>query len=77
MKILLSASMFALIAAATPAGARQLTIDDVTMLSRVAAPDVSKDGHWLVWQQRETDLATDGGRFDLWKLDLTKKGELP
>jgi len=38
MKILLSASMFALIAAATPAGARQLTIDDVTMLSRVAAP---------------------------------------
>ncbi|MEO8373834.1 MAG: S9 family peptidase [Sphingomonas bacterium] len=77
MKILLSASIFALVAAAAPAGARQLTIDDVTMLSRVGAPDVSKDGDWLVWQQRETDLSIDGGRFDLWKLDLTKKGAAP
>lgn len=63
----------------TPASAiaRQLTIDDVTMLSRVAAPDVSADGRWLVWQQRETDLAIDGGRFDIWRLDLTRKGAVP
>jgi dipeptidyl aminopeptidase/acylaminoacyl peptidase len=77
MKKILCASMVSLIALAAPAAARQLTIDDVTMLSRVAAPDVSKDGHWLVWQQRETDLAIDGGRFDLWRLDLTKKGAVP
>ena len=38
-----------LAAAASPAAARQLTIDDVTMLSRVGAPTVSKDGRWLVW----------------------------
>ena len=63
MKILTSASLLALIAAA-PVGARQLTIDDVSALSRVASPAVSKDGHWLVWQQRETDLAIDGGRFE-------------
>ncbi len=77
MKNLLSASVFALIAAAAPAGARQLTIDDVTMLSRVSAPDVSRDGHWLVYQQRETDLSIDGGRFDLWRLDLSRKGATP
>jgi len=77
MKKLLSASVFALIAAAAPAGARQLTIDDVTMLSRVSAPDVSRDGHWLVYQQRETDLSIDGGRFDLWRLDLSRKGATP
>ena len=62
---------------AAPAAARQLTIDDVSTLSRVSAPAVSPDGHWLVWQQRETDLTIDGGRFDLWRLDLAKKGAVP
>ena len=33
------------------------------MLSRVVAPAVSPDGQWLVWQQRETDLAADKGRL--------------
>ncbi|MEO5937911.1 MAG: S9 family peptidase [Sphingomonas sp.] len=76
MKKLLLASV-ALAIVALPATARQLTIEDVTMLSRVAAPAVSPDGHWLVWQQRETDLAKDKGRFDLWRLDLTTKGGKP
>jgi len=31
----------------------------------------------LVWQQRETDLAGDKGRYDLWRLDLTAKGAKP
>ncbi|WEK01038.1 MAG: S9 family peptidase [Candidatus Sphingomonas phytovorans] len=77
MKMLLSASVLALTAAAAPAYARQLTIDDVSMLSRVGSPTVSKDGRWLVWQQRETDLSADRGRFDLWRLDLAKKGAAP
>src|SRR5690606_28545524 len=29
--------------------ARPLTIEDVTMLSRIAAPTASEDGRWLVW----------------------------
>ncbi|MBN8814559.1 MAG: S9 family peptidase [Sphingomonas sp.] len=62
---------------AIPASARQLTIEDVTMLSRVSAPVVSPDGRWLVWQQRETDIAKNRGRFDLWRLDLTNKGAKP
>jgi dipeptidyl aminopeptidase/acylaminoacyl peptidase len=76
MKKLLLAGV-ALASVAVPATARPLTIADVTMLSRVSAPTVSKDGRWLVWQQRETDLAADRGRFDLWRLDLSRRGAKP
>ena len=67
-KVLLAGAALALVV--FPATARELTIDDVTMLSRVSAPAVSPDGHWLVWQQRETDLAADKGHYDLWRLNL-------
>ncbi|ONF95763.1 alpha/beta hydrolase family protein [Sphingomonas jeddahensis] len=77
MRILLSASLAALAIAAAPAQARQLTIEDVTMLSRIGAPTVSKDGRWMVWAQRETDLDADRGRFDLWRLDLSRSGAQP
>lgn len=76
MKKFLLASV-ALVSFTLPATARQLTIEDVTMLSRVSSPAVSPDGHWLVWQQRETDLAGDRGRYDLWRLDLSAKGGKP
>ncbi|WP_375392676.1 prolyl oligopeptidase family serine peptidase [uncultured Sphingomonas sp.] len=76
MKRLLAASLLAL-ATASPAGARQLTIDDVTLLSRVGAPTVSRDGRWLAWAQRETDLAADKGRYDIWRLDLSRTGAKP
>jgi dipeptidyl aminopeptidase/acylaminoacyl peptidase len=59
------------------AQARPLTIDDVVSLSRIGSADVSPDGHWLVWDQRETDLAANRGRTDLWRLDLTRKGAAP
>lgn len=72
---LLAAAPLAL--AAGSATARPLTIDDVIQLSRVSAPAASPDGHWLVWQQRETDLSIDGGRFDLWRLDLSRRGAAP
>ena len=77
MKTLLAATALTAAFVAAPAAARQLTIADVTMLSRASAPAVSPDGHWLVWQQRETDLASDSGRYDLWRLDLTRKGAAP
>src|SRR3982751_2834248 len=76
MKHILLAGV-ALASAAAPALARDLTIEDVATLSRVGAPVVSPDGHWLVWQQRETDLAANRGRYDLWRLDLTAKGAKP
>ena len=76
MKLFAAASLLAL-AAAFPANARPLTIDDVTMLSRVGAPVTSADGRWLVWAQRETDLAANKGRYDLWRLDMTKRRAKP
>ncbi len=78
MKSLFAASLLALSAAvAAPAAARQLTIADVTMLSRIGTPTMSSDGRWLVWAQRETDLAGDRGRYDLWRLDLTSPAARP
>lgn len=59
------------------AHARPLTINDVVSLSRVGAADVSPDGRWLVWDQRETDMAANKGRTDLWRLDLSRKDALP
>ncbi len=78
MKTILVASLLATATLATaPAAARQLTIDDVSTLSRIGAPTASADGKWLVWAQRETDLAANRGRYDLWRLDLTRKGAKP
>jgi Tol biopolymer transport system component len=77
LPLLCCVASVALAAIAAPASARDLTIQDVVGLSRVGAPAVSPDGHWLVWQQRETDLAANKGRYDLWRLDLTAKGARP
>ena len=77
MKRILVASLLAFTAVSAPAAARQLTIADVTMLSRIGAPTVSKDGRWLVWAQRETDLDADRGRYDLWRLNLSAPGTPP
>jgi dipeptidyl aminopeptidase/acylaminoacyl peptidase len=74
----LSASLITLAAAAAlPAAARPMTTEDLTMLSRIGTPTVSKDGRWMVWAQRETDLDADRGRFDLWRLDLSRPGAAP
>jgi dipeptidyl aminopeptidase/acylaminoacyl peptidase len=77
MKRILAASLLATAALSAPAAARQFTIADLTMLSRIGTPTVSKDGRWLVWAQRETDLAADRGRYDLWRLDLAAPGTPP
>lgn len=74
--ILFASAVLASVVAAT-AGARELTINDVVGFSRVSSPVVSPDGRWLVWQQRETDLAANRGRYDLWRLDLATKGAIP
>lgn len=77
MRLPLSASLIALAVVSAPAAARPLTIEDVTTLSRVGAPAVSADGRWMVWAQRETDMDANRGRYDLWRLDLSRKGAVP
>jgi dipeptidyl aminopeptidase/acylaminoacyl peptidase len=75
MKKLLIAALAATVA--MPALARPFTPQDMVTLSRVSSPQVSSDGRWLVWQQRETDLAANRGRNDLWRIDLKAKVGTP
>src|SRR4029077_4248806 len=43
---------------------------DLNMMARISDPQVSPDGHYVVYVQRETDLEANRGRSDLWLLDL-------
>ena len=52
---------------------RGFTADDLVRLERVSDPQLSPDGRRLVYVQRETDMAANTGRTDLWLLDLTRR----
>ncbi len=56
---------------------RTLTAADLNSLSRVADPQVSPDGRYVVYVQRETDLEANRGRNDLWLLDLDADNPRP
>lgn len=60
-----------------PVFARPFTPKDLVSLARVGTPTVSPDGHWLVWGQREGDLAGNGDHQGLWRLDLQRHGAAP
>ena len=49
---------------------RALTPTDLNMMARISDPQVSPDGRYVVYVQRETDLDGNRGRSDLWLLDL-------
>jgi len=71
MKKLLLAGLAALaFASASAAFARPMTATDLATMRRLAAPAVSPDGHWAVYQLSETDLPANRRRTDLWLLDL-------
>jgi dipeptidyl aminopeptidase/acylaminoacyl peptidase len=50
--------------------AAPLTATDLNMMARVSDPQVSPDGRHVVYVQRETDLAANRGRTDLWLVDI-------
>ncbi len=77
MKKLLLCGLAALAFAPLPSTARPMTATDLATMKRVGAPTVSPDGRWLVFQLRETDLAANRGRTDLWLLDLSRPGATP
>ncbi|MBK9035200.1 MAG: S9 family peptidase [Myxococcales bacterium] len=59
----------ALVLAAAPAVAgpgKGLTIDDMLAMHRVGEPAVSPDGRWVALSVRDTDMAANKGRVDLW-----------
>ena len=64
--------------AAEPAqGKRGFSVQDLVRLKRVADPVLSPDGRTVVFTLRETDLAANRGRTDLWALDIATKGAAP
>ena len=78
MKNLIAASLAALALASAPAAfARPITATDVASMRRLAAPTVSPDGRWAVYQLSETDLDANRRRTDLWLLDLSRRGAEP
>ena len=58
----------ALLALAMPAAAAPhgLTIDDMLAMHRVSDPHVSPDGKWVAFAVRDTDVAANKGRTDVW-----------
>ena len=46
------------------------TVEDLVMLKRITDPQVSPDGRYLAFVQRETDLAGNRGRTSLWLMAL-------
>ena len=72
-RLLAAAAMAALpwLAAAAPHG---MTAQDLVGFARISEPAISPDGRRVVYTLRETDLAADRGRNDLWMIDLDGDG---
>src|SRR5690349_23735680 len=56
---------------------RTFTANDLNSLVRISDPQVSPDGRYVVYVQRETDLEGNRGRSDLWLLDLDNPNAKP
>ena len=59
------------------AGGAPFTVEDLLQLKRISDPQVSPDGHWLAFVERETDMAANKGHTSLWLLDLHAAGAQP
>src|ERR1044072_4387866 len=75
----LLASWIALAFVCTAAAAERhpFTVEDLVRMKRVADPALPPDGKTVVFAVRETDMAANRGRQDLWSLDLATKGAQP
>jgi dipeptidyl aminopeptidase/acylaminoacyl peptidase len=56
---------------------RPFSVEDLVQLNRVSEPALSPDGGTVVFTVRETDLAANRGRTDLWSLDLAARDAQP
>lgn len=60
---------------ARAAQAQPFTIEDLLHLRRIADPQVSPDGHYVVFTIREIDVQSDASHDSVWLLDLIGAGE--
>src|SRR5689334_2585448 len=56
---------------------RALTPTDLNQLARVSDPQVSPDGRYVAYAQRDADLEANRGRTDLWLIDLKDPAAKP
>ena len=73
----LTCAMGVLGAAEAAEASSALTPTDLNLLARVSDPQVSPNGRYVVYVQRETDLEANRGRNDLWLVDLEAAASKP
>ena len=61
-------------AAQAPEKTHPLTIHDMLAMDRISDSQVSPDGKWIAFTVRETDLAANRGRTDIWLVGTDGKG---
>ena len=74
LALVLLAGLPALAPARTPAETHPLTVHDMLALDRISDSQVSPDGKWIAFTVRETDLAANRGRTDIWLVGTDGKG---
>ena len=62
---------------AADASGAPFTVDDLVRLERVSDPQLSPNGHELVFVKRQTDMGANKGRTGLWLLGLEPHGGAP
>ena len=70
MRALLPVAAMAIMVMPAAAEPRGLNATDLVTLARLSEAQLSPDGRRVVYSLRETDLAADRGRSDLWLLDI-------
>jgi len=60
--------------AQTPEKSHPLTIHDMLAMDRISDTQVSPDGQWIAFNVRETDLAGNRGRTDIWLVGADGQG---
>jgi dipeptidyl aminopeptidase/acylaminoacyl peptidase len=63
--------------AAAQSAKAPFTVADLVRLKRVSDPQVSPDGRYVTFTQRETDIDANKGRTDIWLLDLAVRDARP
>ena len=59
---------------AAAADSHPFSIRDMLAMDRISDMQVSPDGKWIVFNVRETDLAANRGRTDLWLVGTDGQG---
>jgi len=70
-------SLLACVTAASAADSHPFSVEDLVRLKRLSEPALSPGESQIAFTLRETDLAADRGRTDIWLLDLKAANAQP